>query len=143
MGSLISDSDRDALIEQAMAAWRDVLAGVDDDSRRRIIAATIGRIDAHARGDVEAADEYRRIIALDLRTLQRIASDVARRRALKIVGIVASVAATQLPAVAGAVVGAVAAFINQDVEDSTEDLFRPTRRVSRDPRKQAREAGGD
>lgn len=113
---LIPDADRDRIIEQALAAWRDVLAGVDDDIRRRIIASTVGMINAHARDDIEAADQYRRVTVLDLRTVQNISEAVARRRVLKIVGIVASVATTQLPAVAGAIVGAVAAFIGEDVD---------------------------
>lgn len=117
---IISNDERDKIIEQSLAAWKDILTGVDETTRRRMIAAIIGRINAHARGDVEAADEYRRITFLDLKTAQRIAEGVAIKRALKIAGIVASVAATQLPAVAGAIVGAVAAFITQDVEDSND-----------------------
>lgn len=116
---IINDEDRDKIVEQAILAFRDILAGVDDATRRRMVAAIVGRINAHARGDVEAADQYRRVTFLDLATVQRISEAVAIRRALRIVGIVASVAATQLPAVAGAIVGAVAAFIGEDVTDDS------------------------
>lgn len=111
---IIPDKDRDEIIRVSLDAMRFILAKVDDDMRRRMIASCVGMINAQARGDIEAADQYQRVTMLDLETVENISQAESWRLLKTILSIVASVAATQLPAVYGAIVGALAAFIGDD-----------------------------
>ena len=112
----MSSVEIEKIITEALAALSEILAGVPQKTRERIVRNVVKRIEHEEAGDAAKALKHAEIVASDIARAQRVALAVARKRGLRIAWTIGRVIANAVGGPYGVLIGGIIAMLETSEE---------------------------